>query len=76
MHLLATMDLSIKVLEAKEQQGDPESESYGRSRSIQGLVLRLMHLEYAGTTGGSYSKIKEQDAQDPEKKSRMFLKKQ
>ena len=27
-----------------------------------------MHLEYAGTTGGSYSKIKEQDAQDPEKK--------
>ena len=43
VHLLATMDLSIKVLEAKEQQGDPESESYGRSRSIQGLVLRLMH---------------------------------
>ena len=68
VHLLATMDLSIKVLEAKEQQGDPESESYGRSRSIQGLVLRLMHLEYAGTTGGSYSKTKEQDAQDPEKK--------
>ena len=69
VHLLATMDLSIKVLEAKEQQGDPESESYGRSRSIQGLVLRLMHLEYAGTTGGSYSKTKEQDAQDPEKKA-------
>ena len=68
VHLLATMDLSIKVLEAKEQQGDPESESYGRSRSIQGLVLRLMHLEYAGTTGGSYSKTKDQDAQDPEKK--------
>lgn len=70
VHIIATMDLSTKVLEPREQQGDPESESYGRSRFVPGLVLRLLNIEYAGTTGASYSKSKEQDSERKERDSK------
>lgn len=78
VHLLADFDYSKDVLEAREQQGDSESPEWGKSRSVNGVVLTLIDIEFAGTTsakneeGEAKKEITESQAKSAELKMMNF----
>ena len=49
IHLYCKFDYSKDVLAAKEAQGDKDSPNYGQSRLVNGVILTLVDIEYAGT---------------------------
>lgn len=53
VHLYCLFDYSKDVLVAREPQGDESSPNYGQSRLVNGVILTLRDIEYAGTTGAS-----------------------
>lgn len=50
VHIIADFDYTKDVLAPKEQQGDIEAEDYGRSRLVNGVICRLIDIEFAGTS--------------------------
>lgn len=53
VHILGTLDFGKEVLAEKRQQGDPESKNYGKSRSVTGLKVRLISIDYAGASSAA-----------------------
>lgn len=49
VHLYCNFDYSKDVLAEKKQQGDENSPNYGQSRLVNGVILTLIDIEYAGS---------------------------
>jgi len=66
VHLITTFDYSKDVLsERKAVNSDPnENPNYGKSRSVKGVVLRLLDIEYAGTTSSQKRNKNEQSTKE------------
>lgn len=49
VHLTLNMDFTKDVLAAREQKGDKNSPDYGKSRLVDGMIMKLVDIEFAGT---------------------------
>lgn len=49
VHVYCSFDYSKDVLAAKDAQGDENSPNYGQSRLVNGVILTLIDIEYAGS---------------------------
>ena len=67
VHILATLDFDKSVLSPREQQGDPTAKDYGKSRSVNGLKLKLLSIDYAGASSGAGTTKNEKEEGETER---------
>lgn len=64
VHVYCSFDYSKDVLAAKEAQGDENSPNYGQSRLVNGVILTLIDIEYAGSGSTTQKDVEEKEIND------------
>jgi len=64
VHVYCSFDYSKDVLAAKDAQGDENSPNYGQSRVVNGVILTLIDIEYAGSGSTTQKDTEEKEIND------------